>query len=70
MASRNVIRKNVELNTDSVERFEIMYPEASLAAVISMLFDKFMEHSTVTPQHYIERAAKELSEDLNRAVDQ
>lgn len=68
MAQRNVIRKNVELNADNVEWFQRHYPQGSLAAMISMLFDKFVEANEKTPQEYAQIAAQELSEDLKRAA--
>jgi hypothetical protein len=61
---RNVVRKRIELNQDTVDWFEATYPEGSLPATISMLFDKFREVNTLTPVQYAEAAARALSEEI------
>lgn len=61
---RNVVRKRIELNQDTVDWFETHYPEGSLPATISMLFDKFREVNTMTPSQYAEAAARALSEEM------
>jgi hypothetical protein len=68
MSSRNVVRKNTELNADNVEWFENAYPKGSLSPILSMLFDKFCESHQATPREYAEIAAKELAEDLKNAA--
>lgn len=62
--SRNVIRKRVELNQDDVEWFETQYPEGSLGGIITMLFSKFREVNTLSPQDYAKIAAEALTEQM------
>jgi hypothetical protein len=63
--SLEVIRKGIELNKDDVDLFNEQYPKGSLSAVISMLFTKFREVNTYTPDDYAKIAAKALSEELH-----
>jgi hypothetical protein len=64
--ARNVVRKRIELNQDTVNWFEMTYPEGSLPATISMLFDKFREVNTTTPDEYARLAAVAFSEEASR----
>lgn len=64
--AKNVVRKRVEFNQDTVDWFEAHYPEGSLSATVSMLFDKFKEVNTSTPAEYAKLAAEALSEELAR----
>jgi len=64
--ARNVVRKRIELNEDTVNWFNTHYPEGSLSATVSMLFDKFMEVNTTTPAEYAKLAAAALNEEIAR----
>lgn len=61
--ARNIARKRVELNQDTVDWFESTYPKGSLSATLSMLFDKFREVNTTTPAEYAKLAAAAFSEE-------
>ena len=64
--ARNVVRKRIELNLDTVNWFEMHYPDGSLSATISILFDKFREVNTATPVEYAELAARAFSEEIGK----
>jgi hypothetical protein len=64
--AKNVVRKRIELNQDTVDWFNNHYPEGSLSATISMLFDKFMEVNVTTPAEYASLAAAALNEEATR----
>lgn len=64
--ARNVIRKRIELNLETVNWFEAHYPEGSLSATLSMLFDKFREVNNATPAEYAKLAAEAFQEEAAR----
>ena len=64
--SRNVVRKRIELNEDTVDWFESQYPKGSLSATLSMLFDKFKEVNKATPAEYASLAAEAFNEEASR----
>lgn len=63
--AHDTVRKRVDLNADSVKWFEERYPESSLPAVLSLLFEKYREVATLTPSDYAAHAAKALQEDFD-----
>lgn len=60
--AKNVVRKRVEFNEDTVTWFTAHYPEGSLSATVSMLLDKFKEVNTLTPADYAKLAAEAFTE--------
>lgn len=62
-AQRRLIEKYVQLDEDDVAWFNEHFPKASIAGTLALLFSKFREHSTFTPQHYATLAAKSLVEE-------
>lgn len=64
--ARNVIRKRVELNLETVQWFNAHYPESSLPAILSMLFDKFKDVNSLTPSDYAKLAAEAFQEEASR----
>lgn len=64
--ARNIARKRVELNQATVDWFEATYPQGSLSATLSMLFDKFREVNTTTPAEYATLAAAAFTEESQK----
>ena len=64
--AKNVVRRRIELNEDTVNWFETHYPHGSLSATLSMLFDKFKEVNKATPAEYASLAAEAFQEEATR----